>query len=257
MIKNFIHAVQFLTIFTIKKDHKVEEGDLAKSLVYFPVVGFMIGLILVFADQVFSWITLPHTIANALLLLISVLVTGALHIDGLADTFDGIMGGHDRATRLAIMKDSRIGTAGVLGIVFALLLKYLCFNSLDLFGAEKNAALLTMPILSRWSQTLMVYRADYSREQGLGKAFVGHLRSSGLAAVSAVAIGLTAWVLVRDLRTAILALAAVIGTVIFTELGKSYMVRKIGGVTGDVIGAVTEMNEVLVLLVFVVLVSGG
>jgi len=257
MLKNFINALQFLTIFTVSKKHQPEEGDLARSIVYFPLVGFLIGVILVFSDQVFSWIALPHTIGNALLLLIAVLVTRALHIDGLADTLDGLMGGHDPASRLAIMKDSRIGTAGVLGIVFALLLKYLCLNNLDLFSDEKNAALLTMPILSRWSQTLMVFRADYGRERGMGGAFVGHLRASGLIAASAVAVGLSAWVIIRDLRTVVVALAVVAGTALLTFLGRQYLVRKTGGVTGDAIGAISEANEVLVLLIFAALTSGG
>lgn len=257
MFKNFIHAVQFLTIFTIRKNHPIGEGDLAKSMVYFPVVGFLIGVILVYADLVFSWIALPHSASNVLLLLIMVLVTRALHLDGLADTCDGLMGGTDRASRLAIMKDSRIGTAGTLGIVFALLLKYVCLNGLDLFGEVKNAALLTMPILSRWSQAIMVFRSNYGRDRGMGHAFVGHLRTSGLIAVSTIAIGLSAFVIVRDLRTALLAVSAVIGAVLFTFFAKRYLVRKTGGVTGDAIGAVTEMNEVLSLLIFVALTSGG
>src|SRR3990172_9607338 len=129
MIRNFINALQFLTIVTVNKKHRIEEGDLAKSMVYFPVIGFFIGFVLVYVDKVFALLVLPLAVGNILLVAISVLVTRALHLDGLADTFDGIMGGHSAESRLAIMRDSRIGTAGVLGIFFVLLVKYLCLNS--------------------------------------------------------------------------------------------------------------------------------
>jgi adenosylcobinamide-GDP ribazoletransferase len=256
MIKNFITALQFLTIFTVRKNHEVREGDLAKSMVYFPFVGFLIGVLLVNADKIFALIALPQTIATFLLIILSVLVTRALHIDGLADTFDGLMGGHDHSSRLAIMKDSRLGTAGALGIVFVLFLKYLCLN--NLFESERIVALLVAPVLARWSQTLMVSNAEYGREHGMGKAFVGHLRSSGLVATSAVAIGLSAFVVVRlDVHSVILFFALICGVLLLTYLGKRYLVRKLGGVTGDAIGAMSELNEVLVLFLFVILSSGN
>ncbi|HUI68346.1 MAG TPA: adenosylcobinamide-GDP ribazoletransferase [Nitrospirota bacterium] len=244
MIKNFINAVEFLTIFTISRKHDVTEGDLAKSVVYFPFVGFLIGVILNYSDKALAW-TVPPTIANALLLIMLVLITRAIHIDGLADTLDGIMGGHDRTSRLEIMKDSRLGTAGALGIVLLLLVKYLCFN--NLFDNDKASALLTAPMLGRWSQILMVFRANYGREQGMGSAFVGHLRVSGMISASAVALGLA--VFVSGIWAAIL----ISSVALFTIVCRWYLVRKLGGVTGDAIGAVSELNEALTLLLFVIL----
>lgn len=256
MIRNFINALQFLTIFTVSKKHRIEEGDLAKSIVYFPVVGFLIGFILVNVDKLFSLLVLPLSIGNILLVAISVLITRALHIDGLADTLDGIMGGHSPDSRLAIMKDSRLGTAGAVGIFFVLCIKYLCLNSL--FNSEKVAALLIAPALGRWSQTLMVYKADYGRAEGMGRPFVGHLRSSGMLAASAVAIGLTAFVIVREeARTSILLLGLIGGVVLLTMLGRRYLHAKLDGVTGDSIGAISELNEMLVLLIFVILSDGS
>jgi len=251
MLRNFINAVQFLTIVTVSRKHKVEEGDLAKAMVYFPVVGFLIGFLLVYADKAFRLIVLPDPIGNLLLVLLAVLLTRALHIDGLADTFDGLMGGHDHASRLAIMKDSRIGTAGVLGIIFVLFLKYLCLN--NLFNSEKVAALYTALTLSRWSQTIMAFKGNYCREEGMAKVFVGHLRTSGLAYASIVAVGLAAFVIHQEeARTVFLILSVIIGVVLFTLFSRWYFARKLGGVTGDAIGAVSELNEVLVLLLFVV-----
>jgi len=254
MLKNFINAVQFLTVFTLSKKHRIEEGDLARSVVYFPIVGFLIGFILVNADKLFLLIVLPQSIGNMLLVVLSVLITRALHTDGLADACDGLMGGRSPEARLAIMKDSRLGTAGALAILFSVLIKYLCFN--NLFEGEKIAALLTAPMLGRWSQTIMVFNVHYGREEGMARAFVGHLRSSGMAAVSAVAVGLTVFVNVRlEPRTVYLALSVLLGVLGLTALGKRYAVRKFGGVTGDAIGAVNELNEMLVLLLFVIFAS--
>ncbi len=256
MIKNFITALQFLTIFTVRKDHEIQEGDLAKSMVYFPLVGFLIGFLLINADKIFALIALPQTIATFLLVIISVFITRALHIDGLADTLDGLMGGCDHSSRLAIMKDSRLGTAGALGIVFVLFMKYLCLN--NLFETDRIIALLVAPLLARWSQTLMVSNAEYVRGHGMGKAFVGHLRTSGVLATSAVAVGLSAFVIVRlDGHSVILFFTLICGVLLLTYLGKRYLVRKLGGVTGDAIGAISELNEVFVLFLFVILSSGN
>jgi len=250
MFHNFVTALQFLTIFTVKKDHEVDENDLARSMVYFPFVGFLIGLILVWADKALLWL-FPDTISNLFLLMLSVVVTRALHVDGLADSIDGLMGGRDREARLAIMKDSRIGTAGVLAIVVVFLIKYVCLNSL--FGQYKTMALLTAPAFARWSQMLMMFRAHYAREQGMGKAFVGHVRLAGVLAASVITLGLSAFVIVYDERTAALAVGIPFAVGVFTGLWRWFVVRKVGGVTGDSVGAVSELNEAMALLLFVFL----
>ncbi|HWR71732.1 MAG TPA: adenosylcobinamide-GDP ribazoletransferase, partial [Nitrospirota bacterium] len=252
-VRNFMTAVQFLTVLPVSRKHTVNENDLAKSMVYFPFVGFLIGFILVHSDKGLLWL-FPDTISNIFLLLLSVYITRALHIDGLSDTLDGLMGGKDRESRLAIMKDSRIGTAGVLGIVFILMLKYSCFNSL--FNDYKAAALLTAPVFGRWSQMLMMFKANYGREHGMGKAFVGHLRSGGLAAASVISLGLSAWVIMDDARTVFLAIGIPVAVAACTLLWRWYIIRKIGGVSGDAVGAVSEMNEVLTLLLFVFTMNG-
>jgi adenosylcobinamide-GDP ribazoletransferase len=256
MLKNLITAMQFLTIVTVKKEYQEEERSLARSIIYFPVIGFLIGFVLINADRLMLFSALPQTIANMVLVALSVLITRALHIDGLADTLDGLMGGHDAPSRLAIMRDSRLGTAGALGIFFVLFFKYTALN--NLFENEKAVALLTAPLLARWSQTLMLYNSKYGREDGLGKAFVGHLRASGMAAASALAIALSAFVVVRqDVRSLVLFLCMICGVVILTLLGRWFAVRKLEGITGDAIGAVNELNEVFVLLLCVAFSSGN
>jgi adenosylcobinamide-GDP ribazoletransferase len=252
MIRNFITALQFLTIFSVKKDHEVNENDLARSMAYFPFVGFLIGIILVYADKLLLRF-FPDTIANVFLIIVSLLMTRALHADGLADTVDGLMGGRDRESRLAIMRDSRIGTAGVLALFCVYLIKYICLN--NLFNEYKTAALLTAPAFSRWSQMLMMFHAEYGREEGLGRSFVGHVRSGGLVLASVVSLGISAFVIVNDSRTAALAIGIPLSIAVFTLIWRWFVIRKIGGVTGDTVGAANEMNEALTLLLFVFLLS--
>jgi adenosylcobinamide-GDP ribazoletransferase len=251
MFRNFITALQFLTIFTVKRDHEPDESDLGRSMVYFPLVGFLIGLILVYADKAFLWL-FPDTISNVFLVLIPIVITRALHTDGLADSIDGLTGGRDRESRLAIMRDSRIGTAGSLALFFVLLVRYVCLNSL--FYDYKTAALLTAPAFGRWSQMLMMFEASYAREQGTGGAFVGHVRFGGLVAATAVTVGLSGFVIYEyDMITAILAIAIPFAVAAFTLLWRWFVTRKVGGVTGDTVGAASEMNEALTLLLFVFL----
>lgn len=250
MLRNFITALQFLTILTVKKDHEVDENELASSMVYFPFVGFLIGLILAWADRALLWL-LPDTIANLFLLMLSVVITRALHVDGLADSMDGLMGGRDRESRLAIMKDSRIGTAGVLAIVLVFSVKYVCLN--NLFGQYKTIALLTAPAFARWSQMLMMFKAHYAREEGMGKAFVGHVRAAGVLGASVITLGISAFVIVYDERTAILAVGIPLSVAAFTAFWRWFINRKVGGITGDSVGAASELNETLALLLFVFL----
>jgi adenosylcobinamide-GDP ribazoletransferase len=256
MIQNLINAVQFLTIFTISKKHKIVEGDLAKSMVHFPLVGFLIGFLLINADKIFFFMALPYPVANLLLIILSILITRALHLDGLADTLDGMMGGKSQNERLAIMKDSRIGTAGTIGIFLILFLKYVCLNAL--FNSDKTGALLTAPMLARWSQTILTYKANYGRQEGMARDFVGHLRTEGFVYASLVAVGFAAFVVIQiEIRTVFLIVSLIAGVVLFTLLGRQYLVRKLGGVTGDAIGAMSELNEGLVFLLFVVFSLGN
>lgn len=215
-MKKFITALQFLTIITVSRKHEVQEGDLAKSMAYFPIVGFLIGFFLVNVDKVFDPVVLPPAVGNFILVMLMALITRALHIDGLADTLDGLMGGTSMHTRLAIMKDSRIGTAGALGIIFVVLMKFICLNNINnpinLIANEKTEALLVAPMLARWSQTIMVYKGNYAHEDGVARVFVGHLMTSGLAYASAAAIGLSAFVVMRvDAKTTILLFFLLVG----------------------------------------------
>jgi len=120
---------------------------LTRSMGLFPAVGLLLGLGLVLCNGLLA-LLLPRAVVDALLLVLLIWSSGALHLDGVADTLDGLAGGRDRESSLRIMKDSRIGAIGAVGLVLVVLLKYLSLNSLPL--ELKGAALILMPATGRW-----------------------------------------------------------------------------------------------------------
>jgi adenosylcobinamide-GDP ribazoletransferase len=213
-------------------------------MVWFPVVGLLLGAFL-WGAYTGLLLLFPILVAAAVLLALSVLATGGLHLDGLADTLDGLGGGKDRQQSLRIMKDSTLGAFGVIGLILILLLKFALFLALAEKGQSR--ALLVFPIISRWSMVGLAYLSPYARaEGGLGEAMTDLVTGRHLVFATGLATMLT--LLVFSLR-GLLALGAVAG---FTWLVSLYCRRRLGGITGDILGALNELNEVLVLLITVI-----
>ena len=242
---SFFLAWQFLTILPgWRSEQEVSPPLLGRSTAFYPLVGLLLGLILWAAYWVFS-LAFSRTVCDGLVLLVLVLITGAFHLDGMADTLDGMAAGKSSEERLLIMKDHRVGTFGVVGLIMILGIKFLALNSLpdEILGKSLAAAL----VLSRWSMVQLIYRAPYARpEGGLGKVFKENVKRREM--ILATATSLILAVLLLRLWGALLWL--IIG--VFTLGIQALFKRKIGGVTGDVLGAANEVNEVLALL----LISG-
>ncbi|MEK6558784.1 MAG: adenosylcobinamide-GDP ribazoletransferase, partial [Planctomycetota bacterium] len=129
-MNNFLCALKFLTIIPIDREDKIKPNGAGCVVFWFPVVGFCIGVFLSIAYLLFCSF-FPNLIADALIILIYIAITGALHLDGLADTCDGIWGGWNKEKRLEIMKDSRIGVFGAIGLICVLGIKYIGLLSID------------------------------------------------------------------------------------------------------------------------------
>jgi adenosylcobinamide-GDP ribazoletransferase len=238
MKSTFPLALTFLTKIPWPGASLAEPLDLTRSMFWYPWVGALLGLAYLAAWQGFSQVT-PVPAAAALLLCFTVLLTGGLHLDGLADTVDGLGGGHNPDERLKIMKDSRVGAFGVMSLILVLLTKFAC-----LLGAAEQgwqAEFILFPILSRWSMVWLAFLSPYARPGGgLGQAMTEVSQRVALGA------GLSALVLaVMLLRFKGLALWA--GAGVFIWLVSRFCKPTLGGVTGDVLGAANEMVEVLVL----------
>ncbi|MBI3756087.1 MAG: adenosylcobinamide-GDP ribazoletransferase [Deltaproteobacteria bacterium] len=239
-MKGFIYALQLLTIIPVKIKDAVDERDLGKSTAFFPLVGAVQGVILVGANLLFSRF-LPHDIASCLVLLILILTNGGFHLDGFADTIDGLAGGNTKEERLHIMKDSRIGAIGVVALILLLLTKFLAINSLQ--AEIKNYILFLLPVIGRWSMVPMAYWANYARPTGgLGRAFTEHTGLKQLLLASFFAL-LSSVIFMKQAGAAYF-----IVLFLSTYLTTLYFRKKLGGVTGDVFGFQSEITEVIFLI---------
>jgi len=232
-------ALTFLTKLPWPWRGPADEGALARAMFWFPWVGAVLGL-----GFWGAWVglhrLLPAPAAAALLLTFTVVITGGLHLDGLADTADGLGGGRTAADALRIMKDSRVGAFGVLSLILALLLKFSLFLSLGDTGGVR--ALILYPIISRWSMVFLAYLSPYARpEGGLGQAMTVGVTPRVLAGAS-LSAGVLAVLILGAPGLILLAVAAAL-----VWLGSLYFRARLGGITGDVLGATNEVVEVAVL----------
>ena len=229
-------AIGFLTRLPVPAYAYDDARAKAASLAWYPLVGTLIGLLL----GVLAWLLRDTStvLSSGLLVTAWVAVTGALHLDGLADSADAWIGGMgDREKTLAIMKDPRSGPAGVVALVLTLLLKFAALASL---GPAPWVALLLAPLLSRASLVALFLTTPYVRSGGLGTALVDAPRK-----ICVIALMVTVAVCMpfggRGLLALVLA-AAVFG------LWRHAGLNRLGGCTGDTAGALAEMVEVAVLV---------
>ena len=241
-------AFSFLTTipFPLVKDSN--EKDQAKSLIYAPVVGLLIGVIMLLAWALLSFLPVKP-IAALIVVLVYVMLTGGLHLDGVADTCDGVFSNRPRERMLEIMKDSRIGTNGVIGLVLILLLYWISILALpSFFTINSAAALLLMPVAGRTGSIIASGLSKYARKtDGLGKNFVELL--SAKDTVLGGLISLVIFSLVFGWRGTILFLI----TLVSSFAGVLYFDRKLGGATGDTLGAICEINQVVFLIGFIII----
>lgn len=231
-------AIHFLTPLPVGRIEKVGEEELGRTVSFFPVVALLQGFVLYLASLILSRFSL--WLGPGIILLLWILITGALHLDGLADSVDGLLGGREREDVLSIMKDGDIGPFGVVAIFMVLLLKYLSIASL--LSKGKASALLIAPIIGKAAIVALNYGNTYAREEGVGKAFVKGSTSQGLL------LNLVPSVLLPPLLFEGGGFISVIVVGLFTLSFRAYVGKRIGGVTGDTMGGVAEVGEVLYLI---------
>ena len=164
----FLNALGFLTVIRLRRRDEIKPEDLGRSLVCFPVVGLIIGLILAGLYWLLAHV-LPLSLVSGILIVASVVLSGGLHLDGFVDTCDGIGGHKSPEDRWRVMRDSRAGAFGIIGACCLLLVKYVSLNSVP--ENLLMRALLLMPIVSRWAMVYAVFVYPYAKPSGLGRAF--------------------------------------------------------------------------------------
>lgn len=211
----------------------------------FPLVGAALGAILMLLDRVLSpW--LPSTVVAALLLAALLLLSGALHLDGLMDSFDGLFGGKDPSSRLAIMRDSRVGSYGIAAAGSVLLVEYASLASLPV--DTRGTALIVALCLSRWATTAILWAFPAAAKNGLAAGLKPELRLHTLAVAGAVALAVA--VVAGGAAGAASAAAAVL----LVWAGGSFVTSRLGGITGDSCGALGQLVEVSALLLAVAVI---
>lgn len=241
MIRGFITAVRTLTILPVPGK---DADNLASSLPWFPVVGLLLGLMLrsvPLLTEYTTWEPWPEGLALVLLFM-SIFLTRGLHLDGLADLADGFWGAYDRDKILAIMKDSSTGAFGTVALVIVLLAKWVCLSRLIDINATNW--IVAAYILSRTMQAVLAASFKYARTGGgTAESFINNANPRHKPLIILAALILVSVFCGLDW----LWLPVIVACWLITQLLGRWSVRKIGGITGDTLGAFSELIEISVL----------
>ena len=249
MIKAFLTALTLLTRIPVPtlmiSDNKKDEKTFGLSVLFYPLVGLIIGAALVFVNWLLSLLSLPAQglIEASIILTVWVLITGALHLDGLADSADAWLGGYaDKQRTLEIMKDPYCGPAAVVVLLLVLLMK---FSAIIVADWE---VLLLAPVIGRTAAMILLATTPYVRQGGMGESAANSLSKTSVWLVTLFVISFSTFLTQQSVSA--LLILFVIG-----YLFRLMMLKRIEGTTGDTTGALVEIMELSVLVVFVLLAS--
>lgn len=243
-VRDFLIALQFLTRLPVRMATSWTMADLAAAVAMFPLIGVLVGSIAALVYAAASLLGLPPALAGVLAVAALITSTGALHEDGLADVADGFGGGRSRDKKLDIMRDSRLGSYGAIALVLCLFLRIGCLAALE-SPLTAAAALIGTGALSRAAMPVAMTIMPSARDDGLA-ASAGRPHPGRTAAGLLVAFLITALCLPWPVTIPMIA-AAAIAAILLMVLTH----RQIGGITGDVLGALQQTVEISCLLVIV------
>ncbi len=239
-LKRFVLMLQFFTRLPLPLGLNVNSSDFGKGLIFAPIIGAVIGVILAGAFY-FLKMLFPIYVCVTITLILYIIVTGGLHLDGLGDTFDGIFSNRPKERILEIMRDSRVGTNAVLAIVSVILLDIALLCSFDKTVIIK--ILFLMPVAGRIGSLVGAGASKYARSgEGLGKSFIDY------CGYKEIVIGLIPYLIIFYITGGIYTLILSIGAAIIPFILVKFLSHKIGGATGDILGAVCEINQLIYLL---------
>ena len=241
-------AVEFLTPVRFRRVEAYDDRTFAEALGWYPLAGLLIGVAMALLDRGLVEL-LPPAPAAALLVAFLALASGGLHLDGVADTADGMAVQGDRAARLGVMSEGNTGPAGVMALVLVLLAQWAAISSLPEEG--RAAALIVAPVLARWTVVPVGMLFQPARPRGLGHAI--HSGLWPVAAPLATVIGLVAAVVLFGVAGLVLIALAGVGALVVAGAAS----RMLHGVTGDVFGAGIEVAQVVVWFAIIAAVQQG
>ena len=244
LIHDLLQAFSILTILPVGLLPPSDAKRLGRSMAFFPVVGLVIGLLSALSYFLLS-LLLPRPVALWLTIGVSTLVSGGLHLDGFADTLDGLACRGSKEKILEVMRDSRVGSFGVIGLIFLIGAKYFALDQIPV--PLLLCVFVLMAVVGRNGMVLVCYRSPYARSgEGLAKAFTETLGSREVI----LSLVLT---LVLSFLLGPKGVLVYLGTILFSLSFRKFFIRKLSGVTGDILGAAGELTELLSLLLVLVL----
>lgn len=243
-MNSFLTALGFLTRIPIPGDGgNIDSGTLSKSIIFFPVVGAIIGTVNAGLFILFHSY-LPRPVLSVFIIALPIFMTGGIHFDGLLDTCDGIFSGRSRERSLEIMRDSRVGSMGVIAGILNVMLRYSIL--LELPASIIPVLLIAQAAAGRWAMALGLHFFPYARKDGLGQGFTAEKKIFYVALSSLLAL------LIALLITGTPGLLIVLIVGILALLIACWVKGKLGGLTGDVYGALNEVSENIFLILWMV-----
>jgi adenosylcobinamide-GDP ribazoletransferase len=221
-------------------DLEFDEKKFGQATSYFPAVGLILGVIIYWIWNLGNFIN--YGVAAALAVIAGAVLTGGMHLDGWMDSLDGLLSGRNRERKLEIMRDSRSGAMGVIGVVCLLLLKYSLL--LNIPPQKAFPWIVLTPIIARWCMVYAIRFFPYARPEGFGKAYQENTGNLQILLASICTI-IPIVYFYHFIGLGMLLVFLVITHILAAKIHKS-----IGGLTGDTYGAITEFMEVMVLLIF-------
>ena len=238
-------ALRFLTILPVGTPR--DSDNMSSSLIYFPFVGLVIGLgAAVLAGLIDGLV--PTLVMASVVVIYMVVITGGLHWDGVADTCDGVFAPRTRDERLAIMKDSTVGAFGLIGVVLGLLFYFTLIAAIH--PSLIVAIVLIVPVIGRWTMVLSIGLFPYARKEGIGGLFQ---KLPTVIILTTTFVTLALVLLALSLDGLMLAVGAVAVTLLFAW----WISRRLGGLTGDIYGALGVLAELVFLFSVVIASSSG
>lgn len=238
-MKSFVLMLSFFTRLPVPYV-EYEEKLYIKGIKTIPFVGIVLGLILYLVSFLTFW--MDPEVSAVVLLMTYIFMTGGLHLDGLADTCDGVFSGRDRERMLEIMKDSRIGSFGVLSMLFFFIFYAVMYQFLP------REALLILPVIGKSAPLISASLADYARPSGMGQLLVDNIKTPEVAVAVALPLVLS---VVMGVGYIIAAVVAELSVVALTK----WLKKKLGGITGDTHGMVCEVSQMVFAFCVYVLIK--
>ncbi|MEJ2191517.1 MAG: adenosylcobinamide-GDP ribazoletransferase [Nitrospirota bacterium] len=240
-----------MTVVPITVKGEVTEAHMARSVLAYPLVGLLQGAAAALGYALLERL-FPPSVAVALAVLLLSAVSGGFHLDGLADTFDALASKGDRERKLAIMREGSVGAIGAAAVVFSLGIKYLALRSLaDLGPAAFYGALVFMPMLSKWSMVAGMYHGAPARKDGLGRLYIESTGAGRFFSVTAMALAfmsLGALLAGRPPLFVLFNLPVLLALYLLAAFLRRFFRSRLGGLTGDTLGAQGEITESVFLL---------